>query len=375
MKIMHISDLHLGKRVNEISMLEEQRHILGQILDIAVNEQVNAIVAAGDIYDKQIPSEEAVQLFDDFLVKASALNIPLFAISGNHDSPERVSFGARLMIPSGIYLSQVYSGNQPPVTLTDEYGEVNIYMLPFVRPSAVRQYFEGETITSYDDAVRTAVKNMNVDTQKRNIIIAHQFVTGAVRCESETVMVGGLDNIGADIFDIFDYAALGHIHGAQHISRPETRYCGTPLKYSLSEAGQDKSVTIAELREKGNVNISTVKLSPIHDMRVIRGTYAEVTDPGFYTDNDRFDYVHIVLTDEQDIHDAVGRLRRIYPNIMKLDYDNLRTKASDILSAQAEEDNSPEEMFAEFYKKYNNAEMNDEQKKYISDAVAALWNE
>lgn len=375
MKLMHISDLHLGKRVNEISMLDEQRHILGQILDIAVNEQVNAVAVAGDIYDKQVPSEEAVQLFDDFLVKMSKLNIPLFAISGNHDSPERVSFGARLMTPSGVYLSQVYSGDPKPVTLTDEFGEVNIYMLPFVRPSAVRPFFENEQINSYDNAVRAAVKNMGVDSEKRNIIIAHQFVTGAERCESESVSVGGLDNIGADIFDIFDYAALGHIHGAQHISRPETRYCGTPLKYSFSEAGQQKSVTIVELHEKGNVSISTVPLSPIHDMREIKGRYSEVTDPSFYTDSNRLDYVHITLTDENDIPDAMGRLRNVYPNIMKFDYDNQRTKDSDILSAQAAEDNSPEEMFAEFYKKYNNSEMNDEQKKYISDTIAALWNE
>lgn len=375
MKLMHISDLHLGKRVNEISMLDEQRHILGQILDIAVSEQADAIAVAGDIYDKQIPSEEAVQLFDDFLVKVSNMNIPLFAISGNHDSAERVAFGSRLMTPCGIYLSQVYSGASAPVTLTDEFGEVNIYMLPFVRPSAVRLYFPEEKINSYDDAVRTAVKNMQADTSQRNIIIAHQFVTGAVHGGSESVSVGGLDNIGADIFDIFDYAALGHIHGAQDISRPETRYCGTPLKYSLSEAKQEKSVTIVELREKGNINIRTLPLHPLHDMREIRGKFAEITAGGYYTDDDREDYVFVFLTDENDIPDAMNRLRSIYPNIMKLEYDNNRTRNSDISSAEAVEDRSPQEIFAEFYRKYNNAEMNEEQKKYISDIIADLWNE
>lgn len=375
MKLLHISDLHLGKRVNEFSMLEEQAHILTQILNIAAEERPDAIAVAGDIYDKQIPPAEAVQLFDDFLVRTAELNIPLFAVSGNHDSPERVSFGARLMTPCGIYLSQVYSGVSAPVTLTDDLGTVNIFMLPFVRPSSVRRFFPDEKIDTYDEAVRTAVKNMQVDTSQRNIIIAHQFVTGAVRCDSETVSVGGLDDIGADIFDIFDYAALGHIHGAQNVFRPETRYCGTPLKYSFSEAKQEKSVTIADIREKGRVEIHTVPLSPIHDMREIRGEYMEVTRRGFYTDENRFDYVHITLTDENDIPNAMGKLRTVYPNIMKLDYDNLRTKKSDAISELTVENRSPEDIFAEFYQKTNNAPMSDIQREYISEAVKELWNE
>lgn len=375
MKLIHISDLHLGKKVNEISMLDEQEHILNEIAEIAEGEKPCVMVIAGDIYDKPVPPAEAVRLFDSFLVRISEAEIPVFAISGNHDSPERIAFGSKLMKRSGVYLSPVYDGVTEPVTIEDEYGKVNFYMLPFVKPSSVRRFFSDENIESYDDAVRAAVKAMNIDTGERNVMIAHQFVTGAERCDSESVSVGGVDDVGADIFADFDYAALGHIHGAQRVGTETVRYCGTPLKYSFSEVNHKKSVTVAELKEKGSTEIRTVPLTPINEMREIKGSYMEVTSRGFYTEENRNDYVRVILTDEQDIPEGIGKLRAVYPNIMALEYDNKRTRAEyrDI-ELTNEKIKTPTELFSEFYEQRNNAPMSAEQQEYISELIEKLWD-
>lgn len=375
MKLIHISDLHLGKKVNEISMLDEQEHILNEIAEIAKGEKPCVMVIAGDIYDKPVPPAEAVRLFDSFLVRISEAEIPVFAISGNHDSPERIAFGSKLMKRSGVYLSPVYNGVTEPVTIEDEYGKVNFYMLPFVKPSSVRRFFSDENIESYDDAVRAAVKAMNVDTSERNVMIAHQFVTGAERCDSESVSVGGVDDVGADIFADFDYAALGHIHGAQRVGAETVRYCGTPLKYSFSEVNHKKSVTVAELKEKGSTEIRTVPLTPINEMREIKGSYMEVTSRGFYTEENRNDYVRVILTDEQDIPEGIGKLRAVYLNIMALEYDNKRTRAEyrDI-ELTNEKIKTPTELFSEFYEQRNNAPMSAEQQEYISELIEELWD-
>lgn len=263
MKLFHLSDLHIGKRVNEFSMLEDQKYILGQILKAAKEHQPEGIILAGDIYDKPVPAAEAVQVFDDFLTSLNEMGLPVFMISGNHDSPERVSYGGRLMKKSGIYVAPVYEGKTEKVEFTDEYGKVCIHLLPFIKPAVVRHAFEGgefekeaEAVCDHQSAVKMAVSHMNIDTDVRNVLIAHQFVTGAMRCESEEVSVGGLDNVDASVFDDFDYVALGHIHSPQTVGRDQVRYCGTPLKYSFSEVGQEKSITVVELKEKGNVDIS-----------------------------------------------------------------------------------------------------------------------
>ena len=276
---------------------------------------------------------------------------------------------------SGVYLSPVYNGVTEPVTIEDEYGKVNFYMLPFVKPSSVRRFFPDENIESYDDAVRAAVKAMNVDTSERNVMIAHQFVTGAERCDSESVSVGGVDDVGADIFADFDYAALGHIHGAQRVGAENVRYCGTPLKYSFSEVNHKKSVTVAELKEKGSTEIRTVPLTPINEMREIKGSYMEVTSRGFYTEENRNDYVRVILTDEQDIPEGIGKLRAVYPNIMALEYDNKRTQAEyrDI-ELTNEKIKTPTELFSEFYEQRNNAPMSAEQQEYISELIEKLWD-
>ena len=377
MKLIHISDLHLGKRVNEFSMLEDQAYILKKILGILDDEQPDAVLIAGDIYDKSVPPAEAVELFDDFLVRLSQRALQVFIISGNHDSPERLAFGGRLIDASGIHLSPVYDGNVVPHRLRDAHGETDIFMLPFVKPAEVRRFFPDEQISSYTDAVRTAIAHMPLDPAVRNVIVTHQFVTGAARSDSEELSVGGADNIDVSVFDTFDYAALGHIHGPQNIASARVRYCGTPLKYSFSEAAQQKSVTVAELAEKGSLTVRTVPLVPLRDMAEIRGPYSALTLRSFYQNTTwQNDYMHITLTDEEDIPDAVGKLRAVYPRLVKLDYDNTRTRHSaEINGADAVESKTPFALFAEFYELQNNAPMSQTQASFMEKLIEKVWED
>ena len=377
MKLLHISDLHIGKRVNALSMIEDQKYILRQILAIADSQQADGVMIAGDIYDKPVPSAEAVQLFDWFLTELADRGKQVYAVSGNHDSAERIAFGAQLMNGRGVYVSPVYQGETAMLTVHDAYGELCIYLLPFIKPAVVRHALEdapgmeGKALPeSYQDAVALAVERMEVDRSRRNILIAHQFVTGAGRCDSEDVSVGGVDNVDADLFDAFDYVALGHIHSPQHMKRETVRYCGTPLKYSFSEAEQEKSVTVVELGEKGRIEITAVPLVPLHDLRRIRGTYLEVTARDFYRDMDTEDYVQITLTDEEDIPDGMEKLRIIYPNLMRLEYDNSRTRQNRLIERTEEiEQKSELELFAEFYELQNNQPMSDEQAAFVARLI------
>lgn len=377
MKLIHLSDLHLGKRVNEFSMLEDQQYILSEILRIIDAEQPDGILIAGDVYDKTVPSAEAVALLDDFLVRLAKRDLQIFLISGNHDSPERMAFGGRLMEGSGVHLSPVYDGRVRPITLTDVYGTVNIYLLPFVKPAHVRRCFPEREITTYTDALAIAIEAMGVDQTERNVLVTHQFVTGAARCDSEELSVGGTDNVDASVFDPFDYVALGHIHGPQRVGRETVRYCGTPLKYSFSEAGHQKSVTVVELEAKGAVSVRTVPLVPLRDLVELRGTYEELTFRGFYEGTSyQKDYVHITLTDEEDIPDAMRKLQIIYPNLMKLDYDNRRTRAGACLDgAEDAEQKSPLDLLEEFYEKQNGRPMGEEQQAFAWAWMERIWEE
>lgn len=376
MKFLHLSDLHLGKRVNEISMIEDQEYILTRIIRICDDEKPDAVIIAGDVYDKSVPPAEAVTLLDDFLCRLAKRKIPALIISGNHDSPERLSFGNRLMEGAGIYLAPVYNGEVKPVTLRDEYGDVNFWLLPFIKPAHVKRYFPDENIESYTDAVRAAVKHMSVNKTERNVIVTHQFVTGAETCESEELSVGGTDNVDASVFDDFDYVALGHIHGPQNIGSGRIRYCGTPLKYSFSEVGHYKSVTVVEIGEKGKLELRLVPLIPKHDMQQIRGTFEEVTDKAFYQNMEREDYYHVVLTDEEDIPEAIGKLRIVYPNIMKLSYDNKRTRSNQLIDgAEQVQRKSPLELFEELYEKQNNRPMSDKQKEFSLSLIESIWED
>ena len=376
MKLIHLSDLHLGKRVNEFSMLEDQQYILTEILQIIDREKPDGVMIAGDVYDKSVPSAEAVALLDDFLVRLAKRDLQVFLISGNHDSPERMAFGGRLMAQSGVHLAPVYDGKVRPITLTDNYGPVNLYLLPFLKPAHVRRCFPEREILTYTDALAAAIEAMGVDPAQRNVLVTHQFVTGAARCDSEEISVGGTDNVDVSVFEPFDYVALGHIHGPQQVGRETVRYCGTPLKYSFSEAKHQKSVTVVELGEKGAVSVRTVPLTPMRDLAELRGTYEELTFRGFYqgTSYPR-DYVHITLTDEKDIPDAVSKLRIIYPNLMKLDYDNKRTRAGIVLERAEDQQRSPLELLEEFYEKQNGQPMGEEQRAFAKNLMERIWEE
>ena len=348
-------------------------HILNQILKLVDMESPDGMIVAGDIYDKPVPPAEAVQMLDNFLTELSKREVPVFLISGNHDSPERLSFGARLMESKGIHFSPVYDGRTSRVMLEDDYGPVFIYLLPYVKPSIVRHVYESEEILTYQDAVGTAIRHMDIDRTRRNVLAAHQFVTGAGRCESEEILVGGLDNVDAALFDDFDYVALGHIHSPQHIGRETVRYSGTPLKYSFSEAGQEKSITVAELKEKGNVSVRQIPLHPIRDMRKIRGTYLEVTSLPFYKGSNTEDYLQITLTDEEDIPDGLQKLRVIYPNLMRLEYDNRRTRQNqEMEGTEAVEKKSELELFQDFYQLQNNQPMSPSQTEFVRTMIETL---
>ena len=375
MKLFHLSDLHLGKRVNEYSMLEDQKYILKKILFIIDEEKPDGVILAGDIYDKSVPAAEAVTLFDEFLAGLAKRKLEVFVISGNHDSPERIAFGSRIMDNSGIHMSPVYNGKIDPIKMQDEFGEVNVYMLPFLKPAQVRRFFEDDDIVTYTDAISCVIKNMDIDLKARNVLAAHQFVTGASRSESEEISVGGSDNVDASVFEQFDYVALGHIHSPQNCGKAHIRYCGTPLKYSFSEANDHKSVTVVNILDKGQVDFKTVKLVPMHDMVELKGTYEELTLRSFYKNTTwQEDYTHITLTDEEDIIDAIGKLRAVYHRLMKLDYDNKRTRSSMTVDSGSNVDNkSPFELFSDFYELQNNQPMSEEQSDYIKDIIEKIW--
>lgn len=377
MKFVHLSDLHLGKRINEFSMLDDQKYILMEILNVINNENPDGVIIAGDVYDKAVPPTEAVDLFSEFLTKLFERKLQVFVISGNHDSPERISFGNKLMDMSGVHISPVYKGETLPITLEDKFGKLNIYMLPFIKPSHIRRYFPDKAVESYTDAVRLAVQQMNICQNERNILITHQFVTGASCCDSEERSVGGTDNIDASVFDGFDYVALGHIHRPQNCLSERIRYCGTPLKYSFSESKDKKSVTIIELNEKDSLVVKTVPLVPKHDMLELKGKYNDLVEKSFYDGTSyQEDYVHITLTDEEDIPDAIGKLRTVYHNIMRLDYDNSRTRGNAEIKGNSNiEDKSPLELFEEFYFLRNNKAMTDEQETYICSLIEKVWEE
>lgn len=449
MKFIHLADLHIGKRVNAFPLLEDQRYILKQILTILREEQPDGgVILAGDIYDKAIPSAEAVELFDEFLTQLAALKLRVFIIAGNHDSPERIAFGNRLMDRSGIYLSPVYDGHVKRITCPDTtssdpqcaanavgqhpgtrptasaaaaasasvYPPVDVYLLPFLKPANVRRFYPEETIESYTDAMRVAIAHMDIDPTHRNLLVTHQFVTGASRSDSEDISVGGTDNVDASVFAPFDYVALGHLHGPQQVrfqpaaeadaadqdatpaassadrsessasaverasTGPVIRYAGTPLKYSFSEARHHKSVTVVEIGEKKadgvvDVCIGTRELKPLHDLREIRGSYEELTLRANYEGTATDDYIHATLTDEIEVPDAARHLQVIYPNLMKLDYDNARTRGqgSERLELEQLEEKSPLDLFSELFEKQNHKDMTEEQARYVEAQMEKIW--
>ncbi len=377
---MHLADLHLGKRVNGFSMMEDQEYILNRILEIMEEEQPDGLLIAGDVYDKTIPPAEAVRLMDDFLTAVAAKHVPVFLISGNHDSAERVAFGHQLMQGSGIWISPMYDGIIRHHTLEDRWGEVNIYLIPFLRPSVVRSFFPDVEIEDYTDALRTIIEDLQVDTSRRNVVLAHQFVTAAgalpETCDSEQLSVGGLDRVDGSVFSPFDYTALGHLHGPQRVGSETIRYAGSPLKYSFSELHQKKSVTVAELRAKGETEIRQIPLQPRREMIELRGTFEEILEEARKKGELQTDYYHMILTDETDVVDALSRLREYYPNIMLLDYDNRRTRSQkEVEQLDRVEERTPGELFAALYEQQNGQEMDSDRKEYLDGLIREIWEE
>lgn len=377
---MHLADLHLGKRVNGFSMMEDQEYILNRILEIMEEEQPDGLLIAGDVYDKTIPPAEAVRRMDDFLTAVAAKHVSVFLISGNHDSAERVAFGHQLMQGSGIWISPVYDGTIRHHTLEDRWGEVNIYLIPFLRPSVVRSFFPDVEIEDYTDALRTIIEDLQVDTSRRNVVLAHQFVTAAgalpETCDSEQLSVGGLDRVDGSVFSPFDYTALGHLHGPQRVGSETIRYAGSPLKYSFSEIHQKKSVTVVELRAKGETEIRQIPLQPRREMIELRGTFEEILEEARKKGEPQTDYYHMILTDETDAVDALSRLREYYPNIMLLDYDNRRTRSQkEVEQLDRVEERTPGELFAALYEQQNGQEMDSDRKEYLDGLIREIWEE
>ena len=380
MKFVHLSDLHIGKKVNGFSMLEDQEDVLfKKILPIIDAENPDFIIIAGDVYDKSIPPAEAVGLFDEFIVKLAQRNLQVFIISGNHDSPERLAFGNRLIDKSGIHISPVYQKDTAKFALKDDFGTVNIYMLPFIKPVHVRTAFEKDENISHTEAIRIAVNRMDINTDERNILITHQFVTGASRSDSEDISVGGSDNVDISVFDEFDYVALGHLHRPQNVGTNRIRYCGTPLKYSFSEEKDKKSVTVVEMRGKQMLEVREIPLVPLREMVTLKGKFDEITEKKFYENTSyRTDYTRIILTDENDIENVLNKLREIYPNIMKLEYDNTRTRHHsqlEDLSYDDVENKSPLCLFAKLYENQNGTSMTDEQTEFMQELIQEIWEE
>lgn len=414
MRFMHLADLHIGKKVNGFSMLEDQKYVLEQVLEVAKQQELDGVLLAGDIYDKTVPSGEAVQLLDWFLTELVNRNLEVYMVSGNHDSVERLSFGSKLFAKSGLHVASVYDGHLEPIVLQDEYGPLNLYLLPFVKPVHVRNAMKNRLVSAqkllddteqnilqnaldknalkdmlgveeenedvfahiktYDDSIAEVLKEASLDSSERNLLVAHQFVTGAERCDSEDVSVGGIDNVSAELFEDFDYVALGHIHGPQSMTRDSIRYAGTLLKYSFSECNHKKSITIVELKEKGNVDVKTIPIEPLRDMRVIEKDFKTVMSRDYYVGTSCEDYLKIVLTDEQDIPEVMGKLRTVYPNIMTVEYHNRRTRQEVAIDgAKITQNKQPLDYFREFYEQQNGASMSDRQEAVVMEAIKEVW--
>lgn len=376
MRFLHLADLHIGKRVNGFSMIEDQKFVFEQVYNVIENEKIDGIIMAGDIYDKPVPSAEAVKLFDEMLTRLVSMDLPIFVISGNHDSAERIGFGSDILSAAKVYMSRVYNGNLQKIELEDDYGKINVYLLPFIKPATVKNIYKEAEIKDYDDALAYVLNQEKIDETKRNVIVSHQFVTGAMRSESEEVSVGGLDNVSVEKYDAFDYVALGHIHRAQHIGRESARYAGTLLKYSFSEENHNKSMTIVDLKEKGNIEIKEIPVKPLHDLKTIKGKFSEITSKEFYKELKKEDYYRAVLTDEEDILNAIGKLKSIYPNLMSMEYDNTRTRSYSVVdNVETGEAKSPLDYFEEFFEKQNGRKMSEKQRDYLLEILGEAKEE
>ena len=375
MRFLHLGDLHLGKSLGDFDLIGDQKYILDQILAVIREKTVDAVLIAGDVYDKAIPSEAATNLLDYFLCHLAETGVKTFLISGNHDSDDRLNYGSRLFQDNQIFISSVFRGELEKYTVEDEQGEVDVYLLPFVKASQVRHYFPDAKIDSYDDAVRVIIEHAHLNLQKRNVIVAHQFVTGRsedpVLAGSESIgtqSVGLVEKISYDCFDPFDYVALGHIHSPQKVGREEVRYAGSPLKYSLSEVNHIKSVPLVTIGEKGKVSVELIPLSPMRDLRHIKGSIRELLDKKHVQSPE--DFIYATLTDEEIIGDAMGIFQQVYPNTVKIDYDNSHTREIEQVDlSHIVENKSFSELISDFYQLMYQCEISEEEMDYMKMAA------
>ena len=374
MRFFHISDLHIGKRVNGFSMLEDQKVILRQILDLAEKYCPDGILIAGDLYDKTMPSGEAVETADEFLFQFAEKKIPVWAVSGNHDSPERIAYGSRMMEQAGIHMSRVFDGRLQRYTFTNKKGETaDIYLLPFIKPGMVRRFFPEEPVSTTQEAAALVLGKEKLLKDRPNLLVMHQFLAGASTCDSEEIQIGGTDQVDASLVDDFDYVALGHLHGPQKVGRETVRYCGSPLKYSFSEADHRKSVTVVDIfqvseeacgkeEKKWKTEVSTLPLKPRRDLRRLKGPLGELLKPEIWKQGNREDYVQILLTDREPVLDAAGKIRSVYPNVMQIDFQ--MTGESQKIQEESElQEKTSLELFAEFYQKQTGTGLTEEQKR------------
>ena len=383
MKLLHISDLHLGKRLNEFNLIEDQKYILNEIIKLVQAHKPGAVLICGDVYDKSQPSAEAVELLDGFLTDLIAAGQPVFLISGNHDSPERLGFASRMLAKNKLFIAGTFSGRLQSYVLQDEYGELAIHLLPFIKPAQVNRFrAEEDKITGYDEAVRSVLEASPIDTGKRNILLAHQFITAGEteprRSDSENISVGGVDNVDASAFAAFDYVALGHLHGPQHIGRDTVRYSGSPLKYSFSEVNHNKSVTLVDLKEKGKIELEFLHLSPLRELREIKGPLEALLQAGRSESEGREDFIRAIITDEADLYNPLEDLRSVYPNIMALELAKYNKGSNDSSLAGAGGDIShftPLELFRDFYEEMLDQKLEGSSLELFTEIIEEIGDE
>ena len=383
MKILHLADLHIGKIVLEQSMLEDQKYILKQIVEKIKNEKIELVLIAGDIYDRSVPPSDAVTCLNNFLkILIKDLKVKVCIIAGNHDSKERLGFGSEIFANDGLYITANYKGKVDKIELHDEYGKLNIYMLPYIKPVEVKEFFGDIEINSYHEAITTIIEKEKIDQNERNIILSHQFVTAGSeepeRSESETLILGGTENVDISCYKKFDYVALGHIHGPQRIGRNTARYAGTILKYSFSEVNQKKSLTMINFKEKGNLDIKLIPLEPLRDMRILKGPIEELTKEENYKKTNVEDYIKAIITNEEPVYDAIGKMKKIFPNTLRLEIENSKTnlnidkKLSNLDNIKKKDEI---ELFNEFYKYQHDQELNSIQLEIIEDIIKDVKGE
>ncbi|XVG96355.1 exonuclease SbcCD subunit D [Eubacteriales bacterium KG127] len=374
MRLAHLADLHIGKKLYEHSLIDNQRDVLDKIINLVNDLKLDGIMISGDIYDRSMPSLEAVILLDEFLTELNKIGIKIFVISGNHDSQIRLSFGAKMLDSNGIYISSVFSSKMEKVVLEDRWGKINFYLLPYIRPINVRKVFENFVSDDFTDAIKFVIDKMNINKSERNILICHQFVTGAITSDSEEVYVGGSENVDYTIFDDFDYVALGHLHKPQSVGRNAVRYAGTPLKYSFSEISHVKSLTVVEIAEKGNLQVDEIPLIPMQDVIEVKGSFDKLTSKSYLDSVNRDSFVKAVLTDEIVRADAINHLRKYYPYILYLSYENRMTERNNVIENNiSHREKNPKELIEELFLQQNNRKLNITENQILDEIVEEIW--